>query len=57
MREDDSVLKAFQLMRKKGIGALPVVDRSRKKAIGNISISDVQYLFTAPEIFKDHRYI
>jgi len=54
--EEESVLKAFQLMRKKRIGALPVVDRRRKKATGNISIRDVQYLLTAPEIFKDYRF-
>lgn len=42
-------------MREKGIGGLPVVDQSGNKAIGNISIRDVQYLLTAPEIYKDYR--
>ncbi|XP_020261059.1 SNF1-related protein kinase regulatory subunit gamma-1-like isoform X1 [Asparagus officinalis] len=55
--EEDSVLKAFQMIRKRRIGGLPVVDKSRKKAIGNISIRDVQYFLTAPEIFKDYRSI
>lgn len=42
-------------MRKKGIGGLPVVDGSGKKAVGNISIRDVQYLLNAPDIYKDYR--
>ena len=55
--EDEPVLKAFQLMRKKGIGGLPVVDGSGNRAIGNISIRDVQYLLTAPEMYKDYRSV
>ncbi|XP_042376679.1 SNF1-related protein kinase regulatory subunit gamma-1-like [Zingiber officinale] len=55
--EHQPVLKAFQLMREKGIGGLPVVDQSGNKAIGNISIRDVQYLLTAPEIYNDYRSI
>lgn len=43
-------------MREKGIGGLPVVDSSGKKAIGNISIRDVQFLLTAPEIYKNDRF-
>ncbi|KAJ3697296.1 hypothetical protein LUZ61_001001 [Rhynchospora tenuis] len=57
VKEDEPVLKAFLLMRKKGIGGLPVVDASGKYAVGNISIRDVQYLLTAPEIYKDYRTI
>ena len=49
-------MRAFQLMRKKGIGGLPVVNESGKKAVGNISIRDVQYLLTAPDIYKDYRF-
>lgn len=55
MSEEEPVLNAFQLMRKKGIGGLPVVDGSGKKAVGNISIRDVQYLLNAPDIYKDYR--
>lgn len=55
VKEDEPVLRAFQLMQEKGIGGLPVVDGSGKKAIGNISVRDVQYLLTAPEIYKDYR--
>ncbi|KAJ6846095.1 SNF1-related protein kinase regulatory subunit gamma-1 [Iris pallida] len=55
--EEEPVLKAFQLMRKKGIGGIPVVGGCGRKAIGNISIRDVQYLLTTPEIYKDYRSI
>ncbi|RWW07715.1 hypothetical protein GW17_00028884 [Ensete ventricosum] len=55
--EEEPVLKAFKLMRAKGVGGLPVVNESGEKAIGNISIRDVQYLLTAPEIYKDYRSI
>lgn len=42
-------------MRQKGIGGIPVVERDGAKAVGNISIRDVQFLLTAPEIYKDCR--
>ncbi|CAL9173809.1 unnamed protein product [Musa hybrid cultivar] len=57
VNEEEPVLKAFKLMREKGIGGLPVVNESGERAIGNISIRDVQYLLTAPEIYKDYRSI
>jgi CBS domain-containing protein len=44
-------------MREKGVGGLPVMDTSGAKAIGNISIRDVQYLLTAPNIYKEHRFV
>jgi CBS domain-containing protein len=44
-------------MREKGVGGLPVMDTSGAKAIGNISIRDVQYLLTAPKIYKEHRFV
>ncbi|KAL6011059.1 hypothetical protein ACLOJK_001503 [Asimina triloba] len=54
---EEPVLQAFKLMRKKGIGGLPVVEDGGRKAIGNISIRDVQFLLTTPEIYKDYRSI
>lgn len=33
------------------------MDTSGAKAIGNISIRDVQYLLTAPKIYKEHRFV
>jgi CBS domain-containing protein len=44
-------------MREKGVGGLPVMDTSGTKAIGNISIRDVQYLLAAPKIYKQYRFV
>ncbi|KNA08011.1 hypothetical protein SOVF_166550 [Spinacia oleracea] len=55
--EDEPVLQAFKLMRLKGVGGVPVVERDSAKAVGNISIRDIQFLLTAPEIYKDCRSI
>lgn len=57
MYEDEPVLQAFKVMRRKKIGGIPVVDRSGNKAIGNISLRDIQYLLTAPEIYHDCRFV
>ncbi|KAE8688934.1 SNF1-related protein kinase regulatory subunit gamma-1 [Hibiscus syriacus] len=57
VHEDEPVLQAFKLMSKKKIGGLPVVDGEGKKAIGNISLRDIQFLLTAPEIYLDYRSI
>ncbi|TXG51288.1 hypothetical protein EZV62_023812 [Acer yangbiense] len=55
--EDEPVLQAFKVMRRKRIGGIPVVDSGGSKAVGNISIRDVQFLLTAPEIYHDYRSI
>ncbi|XP_061953767.1 SNF1-related protein kinase regulatory subunit gamma-1-like [Populus nigra] len=55
--EEEPVLQAFKLMRKKRVGAIPIVDGSGIKVVGNISIRDVQFLLTAPEIYHDYRSI
>lgn len=57
VNEDQPVLKAFQLMREMGVGGVPVMDTNGTKAIGNISIRDVQYLLSAPKIYKQYRTI
>ncbi|RAL42822.1 hypothetical protein DM860_009329 [Cuscuta australis] len=57
INEDEPVLQAFKLMRQKGVGGLPVVESGGSKAIGNISIRDIQFLLIAPEIYKDYRSI
>ncbi|XP_031092131.1 SNF1-related protein kinase regulatory subunit gamma-1 [Ipomoea triloba] len=57
VNEDEPVLQAFKLMRQKGIGGLPVVESGGTKAIGNISIRDIQFLLNAPEIYRDFRSI
>jgi len=55
--EDEPVLQAFKVMRKKRVGAVPVIERESKKAVGNISLRDVQFLLNAPEIYHDYRYV
>ncbi|TYG90857.1 hypothetical protein ES288_A12G216400v1 [Gossypium darwinii] len=55
--EDEPVLQAFKLMRKKRIGGIPVIECGGKKATGNISLRDVQFLLTAPDIYRDYRSI
>ncbi|XP_009766473.1 SNF1-related protein kinase regulatory subunit gamma-1-like [Nicotiana tabacum] len=57
VNEDEPVLQAFKLMRQKGVGGVPVVESGGRKAIGNISIRDIQFLLIAPEIYKDYRSI
>lgn len=55
--EDEPVLQAFKLMRKKRIGGIPVVESGGTRAVGNISLRDVQFLLTTPEIYHDYRCI
>ncbi|CAL0319858.1 unnamed protein product [Lupinus luteus] len=55
--EDEPVLQAFKLMRKQRIGGVPVIKRGGNKAVGNMSLQDVQFLLTAPEIYHDYRAI
>ncbi|KAJ4974921.1 hypothetical protein NE237_008095 [Protea cynaroides] len=52
---DEPVLQAFKLMRVNRVGGIPVVEGDGRKVIGNISIRDIRFLLTAPEIHKDHR--
>ncbi|KAL0415674.1 UNVERIFIED_CONTAM: SNF1-related protein kinase regulatory subunit gamma-1 [Sesamum latifolium] len=55
--EDEPVLEAFKLMRQNGVGAVPVVANDGSKAVGNISIRDIQYLLITPGIYKEYRSI
>ncbi|KAK8590132.1 hypothetical protein V6N12_024515 [Hibiscus sabdariffa] len=55
VHEDEPVLQAFKLIRKNRIGGVRVVESGGRKAIGNISLRDVQFLLTAPEIYRDYR--
>eukprot|EP00250_Pteridium_aquilinum_P006839 c16676_g1_i1 orf=203-1537(-) len=52
VEEDQPVLEAFQLMRKKGIGGVPVVTKGGRQILGNISMRDIQFLLVVPEIYK-----
>lgn len=51
------MLQAFKLMRKKRIGGLPVIENGGSKAVGNISLRDIQFLLKAPEIYHDYRCV
>ncbi|EFJ27337.1 hypothetical protein SELMODRAFT_441620 [Selaginella moellendorffii] len=55
--EDEPVLRAFRVMRYHNVGGLPVITKSDNKPIGNISIRDVRFLLTAPQVYKSHRTI
>ncbi|XP_052175269.1 SNF1-related protein kinase regulatory subunit gamma-1 [Diospyros lotus] len=55
--EDEPVLQAFKLMRQRRVGGIPVIESGGSKAVGNISIRDIQFLLTAPEIYKNYRSI
>ncbi|XP_073291406.1 SNF1-related protein kinase regulatory subunit gamma-1-like [Primulina huaijiensis] len=57
VNEDEPVLQAFKLMRQKGVGGVPVVENGGSKAIGNISIRDIQFLLVAPQIYREYRSI
>ncbi|GFP90038.1 snf1-related protein kinase regulatory subunit gamma-1 [Phtheirospermum japonicum] len=54
VHEDEPVLQAFKLMRQNGVGGVPVVASGGNKAIGNISIRDMQFLLIAQEIYKEY---
>ncbi|GFQ02939.1 pentatricopeptide repeat-containing protein at1g26900 mitochondrial [Phtheirospermum japonicum] len=56
VHEDEPVLQAFKLMRQNGVGGVPMVASGGNKAIGNISIRDIQFLLIAPEIYKEYRH-
>ena len=51
------MLQAFKLMRKKRIGGIPVIEKGSSRAVGNISLRDVQFLLTAPELYHDYRFV
>ncbi|CAN0905986.1 SNF1-related protein kinase regulatory subunit gamma-1 [Linum grandiflorum] len=57
VHEDEPVLQVFKKMRKMRIGGVPVMDADGKKAIGNISLRDIQFLLNAPEIYHEFRSI
>lgn len=55
VREDESALKAFRQMRKRGVGGIPVVDAA-DKPVGSVMIKDVKHLLTASDSNRDYRY-
>lgn len=57
MYEDEPVLQAFKLMRKKRVGGVPIIETGGNRAVGNISLRDIHFLLTAPEIYHDYRFV
>ncbi|KAK2978199.1 hypothetical protein RJ640_030372 [Escallonia rubra] len=57
LMKPNRVVKAFKLMRQKGVGGVPVLESGGRKAVGNISIRDIQFFLIAPEMYKDYRSI
>ena len=56
VHEEEPVLQAFKLMRKKRVGGVPVIQKSGR-AVGHISLKDIHFLLTAPEIYHDYRFV
>uniref|UniRef100_A0A0D9V9M7 CBS domain-containing protein n=1 Tax=Leersia perrieri TaxID=77586 RepID=A0A0D9V9M7_9ORYZ len=54
VRHDEPALKAFRLMRRRGVGGIPVVDHSGRP-IGSIMIKDVKHLLATSDGNRDYR--
>uniref|UniRef100_A0A0D3EXZ6 CBS domain-containing protein n=1 Tax=Oryza barthii TaxID=65489 RepID=A0A0D3EXZ6_9ORYZ len=54
VRHDEPALKAFRLMRKRGVGGIPVVDHAGKPT-GSIMIKDVKHLLASSDANRDYR--
>lgn len=48
-------MEAFKKMKEKKIGGLPVVD-GQKKLVGNVSVSDIRYVFLKHDLLSNFRY-
>lgn len=43
-------------MKDNQIGGLPVVEGQKKKIVGNVSVSDIRYVFLKHELLLNFRY-
>ncbi|CAK9172201.1 unnamed protein product [Ilex paraguariensis] len=57
IQSDELILEAFKRMKDNEIGGLPVVEGSKKKIVGNISIRDIRFLLLRPELFSNFRQL
>lgn len=57
IQSDQPILEAFKLMRDNQIGGLPVVEGSKKKIVGNVSIRDIRHLLLKHELFSNFRQL
>ncbi|XP_075481623.1 SNF1-related protein kinase regulatory subunit gamma-1-like [Primulina tabacum] len=55
VQSDELILEAFNKMKDKQIGGLPVVEGPNMKIIGNVSIRDIRFLLLKPELFASFR--
>lgn len=49
-------MEAFKKMKEQKIGGLPVVDGQKKKLVGNVSVSDIRYVFLKHDLLSNFRY-
>ncbi|XP_075077912.1 SNF1-related protein kinase regulatory subunit gamma-1-like [Nicotiana tabacum] len=57
VQNDELILEAFKKMRDNNIGGLPVVEGTKKKIVGNVSIRDIRFLLLKPELFSNFRQL
>ncbi|XP_009627243.1 SNF1-related protein kinase regulatory subunit gamma-1-like [Nicotiana tomentosiformis] len=57
VQNDELILEAFKKMRENNIGGLPVVEGTKKKIVGNVSIRDIRFLLLKPELFSNFRQL
>lgn len=50
---DRPVLAAFQLMKERGVGGVPVLDGEGGPIIGNVSARDIRFLLTSPDYYAE----
>ncbi|XP_050375208.1 SNF1-related protein kinase regulatory subunit gamma-1-like [Argentina anserina] len=55
IQSEDLMMEAFKKMKDKKIGGLPVVEGQKKKLIGNVSVSDIRYVFLRHDLLSNFR--
>ncbi|GAQ89663.1 hypothetical protein KFL_005480070 [Klebsormidium nitens] len=54
---DSPVLTAFQLMKERGVGGVPVLDGEGGPIIGNVSARDIRFLLTSPDYYAEREKV
>ncbi|XP_004298442.1 PREDICTED: SNF1-related protein kinase regulatory subunit gamma-1-like [Fragaria vesca subsp. vesca] len=55
IQSEDLIMEAFKKMKEQKIGGLPVVDGQKKKLVGNVSVSDIRYVFLKHDLLSNFR--
>ncbi|XP_024194732.1 SNF1-related protein kinase regulatory subunit gamma-1-like [Rosa chinensis] len=55
IQSDDLILEAYKKMKEKKMGGLPVVEGQTKKLVGNVSVSDIRYMFLKHDLLSNFR--